>query len=51
MHLMKKLIPVLLVCLPVTGWSANLRYALDVQINTKEQKITGTARLKADANK
>jgi len=50
MHLMKKLIPVFLVCLPVTGWSANLHYALDVQINTEEQKITGTARLKAGAN-
>jgi uncharacterized iron-regulated protein len=48
---MKKLILVLLVCLPVKSWSANLHYALDVQINIKQQKITGTVRLKADIDK
>ncbi len=37
----------MIVCLPTTGWSANLHYALDVQINTNERKITGTARIKA----
>ena len=44
---MRKLLFLLIVCLPATGWSANLHYALDVQINTNERKITGTARIKA----
>ena len=47
---MKKWLFVLMICLPVTGWSANMQYTLDVQINTTEQKITGIARLKADAD-
>ena len=51
MHITKRMIFVSLVCLPVTAWSANLQYALDVKINTSEQKITCTARLKADAEK
>ena len=51
MFITKKFIFVLLVCLPVTAWSANLQYALDVEINTTEHKVTGTARLKADAEK
>jgi aminopeptidase N len=42
---------VLLVLLPSTALGANLHYALEVQINTEEKKITGTAWLKADANK
>jgi len=40
----------LIVCLPATGWSANLDYALEVQINPHERKITGTARIKAYAD-
>jgi aminopeptidase N len=36
--------------MPVTVWSSNVKYALDVQINTTEQKIVGTARLKTDVN-
>jgi uncharacterized iron-regulated protein len=50
MHLIKKLILVLLVCLPMKSWSANLHYALDVKINLKEHKITGSARLKSDTD-
>ena len=40
----------MIVCLPATGWSANLDYALEVQINPHERKITGTARIKAYAD-
>ena len=47
---MKKLLLVLMIFLPVTAWSANMTYMLDVQINTAEQTITGIARLKADAD-
>ena len=47
---MKKWFFVLMICLPVTAWSANVKYTLDVQVNTGEQKITGIARLKADAD-
>jgi aminopeptidase N len=47
---MKKLLFVLMICLPVTAWSANMKYMLDVQVNTAEQKITGIARLKANAD-
>jgi len=47
---MRKLLFLLIVCLPATGWSANLHYALGVQINTHERKITGTARIKAYAD-
>ncbi|KKK72597.1 hypothetical protein LCGC14_2902280, partial [marine sediment metagenome] len=49
--MMKKLIIVLLVLMPITAWSANLHYTLDVQINTSKRKITGIARLKAEADK
>jgi len=49
--MMKKLIIILLVLMPITAWSANLHYALDVKINTSERKITGIARLKADTDK
>jgi uncharacterized iron-regulated protein len=51
MSLMKKLILVLLVCLPATAWSANLNYVLDVKIDPTEKKIRGIARLKADVSK
>jgi aminopeptidase N len=47
---MRKFLFLLIVCLPTTGWSANLHYALDVQINTNERKITGTARIKANVD-
>ncbi len=47
---MKKLLLVLMIFLPVTAWSADMKYTLDVQINTAEQKITGIARLKADVD-
>ena len=47
---MKKLLFVIMIFLPVTAWSANMTYMLDVQINTSEQTITGIARLKADAD-
>ena len=50
MHLIKKLILVSLVFLPVTSRSATFHYALDVQINTIEQKISASARLKTDTN-
>jgi uncharacterized iron-regulated protein len=51
MNVTIKLIMVLLVFLPSTALGANLHYALDVQINTEEKKITGTAWLKTDTNK
>lgn len=47
---MRNLFFVLMFFLPVTSWSANMHYALDVQVNTAEKKIAGTARLKADAD-
>ena len=47
---MRKLLFLLMVCLPATGWSAHLQYALDVQITPHERKIAGTARIKADAD-
>jgi uncharacterized iron-regulated protein len=40
----------LIVCLPATAWSANLHYALDLQINPHERKITGTVRIKSYAD-
>jgi uncharacterized iron-regulated protein len=39
-----------MICLPATGWSANMKYTLDVKVNTVEKKIIGTARLKAVAD-
>jgi aminopeptidase N len=50
MLMMRKIVFLFIVCLPVTVWSANLKYTLDVQINTAERKIIGAARLKADAD-
>ena len=50
MCLIKILTMVLLVFLPVTSRGATLHYALDVQINTPEQKISASARLKSDTN-
>ncbi|MGD8981312.1 MAG: ChaN family lipoprotein [Desulfobacterales bacterium] len=47
---MKKLLFIIMIFLPVTAWSANMTYMLDVQINTAEQTITGIARLKSDAD-
>jgi aminopeptidase N len=47
---MKKWLFVLMICLPVTAWGANIKYSLDVQVNTAEQKITGIARLNADTD-
>jgi len=47
---MRKLLFLLIVCLPATVWSANLHYALSVQINPHERKIIGTARIKAYAD-
>ncbi len=47
---MRKLLFLLIVCLPATAWSAHLHYALDVQINPHERKITGTARINAYAD-
>lgn len=48
MPIIRQLVFVLMMCLPATGWSANLYYALDVQINPGERKISGTGRLKGD---
>ena len=50
MGLLQKLIIGVMVCLPATAWSADLHYALDVKINTSEQKISGIARLISDAD-
>jgi len=50
MFMMRTIVFLFIFCLPVTGWSANMQYMLDVQINTTEQKITGIARLKSDAD-
>jgi aminopeptidase N len=50
MLMMRKIIFLFIVCLPVTAWSANMKYTLDVKISTAEQKIIGVARLKADAD-
>jgi aminopeptidase N len=47
---MRKLLFLFIVCLPATVWSANLHYALSVQINPHERKITGTARIIAYAD-
>jgi uncharacterized iron-regulated protein len=47
---MRKLLFLLMVCLPATGWSAHLQYALGVQITPNERKITGTARIRAYAD-
>jgi uncharacterized iron-regulated protein len=44
---MRKFFFLLIVCLPATGWTAHLHYALGVQITPYEEKITGTARIKA----
>ena len=48
--LFKKLILILIVFLPATGWSDNLHYTLHVQVDTGKKKIIGTARLKAGAD-
>jgi aminopeptidase N len=48
MSIMRILVFVLMIFMPVTCWSANLYYSLDVHINPAERKITGTGRLKAD---
>lgn len=50
MHL-RLLILIMLVCLPMSSWSATIHYALDVRIDIKNKKITGTALLKAETNK
>lgn len=50
MHTLKKLILVLIVFLPATGWSDNLRYTLHVQVDTNKKKIIGSARLEARAD-
>ncbi len=42
---------VMILWLPAYGWSSDLRFELDVDVSVTERKITGTARLKADANK
>ncbi|MFO7970689.1 MAG: hypothetical protein R6U40_02945, partial [Desulfobacterales bacterium] len=47
---MRRFLFILIVCLPATGWSAHLHYALGVQITPHERKITGTARIKAHAD-
>ena len=49
--MIKKLIFVSLVLMPITAWSADLHYDLDLQINPSMGKITGIARLKADTDK
>ena len=46
----KKLVLIILICLPATGWCTNLKYALDVDINTADSKITGYARLTSDTD-
>jgi aminopeptidase N len=51
MHIIKKMIIALIVFLPSASWSADLHYALDVQINTKNKKIIGNARFKTEADK
>ncbi len=48
---MKTWILALVVWLPTAGWSADLHVALDIRVKTTERKITGTFRLKADADK
>ena len=47
---MRKFLFLLIVFVPVTGWSARLQYGLGVQITPHEQKITGTARIQAYAD-
>ena len=51
MEMIKNLIILTLLSFPVTGWCANLEYALDIKVNTLEQKITGRAQLKSDTDK
>ena len=50
MFSIKILILVFLICLPVISQGATLHYALDVQINTSEQKINVSARLKTNTD-
>jgi len=50
MLMMRAMVFLFIFCLPVTAWSANMKYLLDVQIDSNEQKIIGTARLKADVD-
>ena len=47
----KTWILVLILWLPASSWSSDVHVALDVHVNTTEQKITGTARLKSDTDK
>lgn len=44
------LILVTLVSLPLTGWSMNIHYFLNVQIDPENQLLTGMARLHAEDN-
>ncbi len=46
----KKAVFIFLVCFPVTGWCTNLKYTLDVNIDTVDNKIIGYARLTSDAD-
>jgi uncharacterized iron-regulated protein len=51
MTLIKMMIFLVLICLPVTGWCANLKYDLDVNINTIDDKMIGHARLRSDIDR
>jgi len=48
MNLMRRMIPILILMLPISGWGADLRYSLHVRVETGEQRIYGEARLSAD---
>jgi len=47
MRLINIFILVMAASLPATGWAAQVRYALDVQVDVQNQRLTGTARIKA----
>ena len=47
----KKLILTLLLLAPIPGWSADLQYALTVEIDPVKKVISGTARLTSELNR
>ena len=51
MQLTRKIILLLLILVPVSGWCADLQYALIVEIDPAKKMIAGTARLTSPSNR
>ncbi|UCD91134.1 MAG: hypothetical protein JSW04_06840, partial [Desulfobacterales bacterium] len=51
MTLIKIMMVIALICLPATAWCAHLKYDLDVNINTADDKVIGLARLRSDIDR